>query len=31
MKTSQGVKLIEYNARFGDPEGIAVLELLKTI
>ena len=30
MKTSQGVKLIEYNARFGDPEGIAVLELLKT-
>ena len=30
MKTCQGIKLIEYNARFGDPEGIVVLELLKT-
>ena len=30
MKTSNGVKLIEYNARFGDPEGLAILSILKT-
>lgn len=30
MLTSKGVKLIEYNARFGDPEAEAVLPLLKT-
>lgn len=30
MKTKLGIKLIEFNARFGDPEGIAVLELLET-
>ena len=28
MLTAQGVKLIEYNARFGDPEAINVLALL---
>ncbi|MAE42637.1 phosphoribosylamine--glycine ligase [Candidatus Woesearchaeota archaeon] len=28
--TKDGVKLIEYNARFGDPEAINVLPLLKT-
>ena len=30
MATSNGVKLIEYNARFGDPEAINVLSILKT-
>lgn len=30
MKTKLGIKLIEFNARFGDPEGVAVLELLET-
>jgi len=27
MRTAQGPKLLEYNARFGDPEGINVLTL----
>ena len=30
MKTRAGVKLIEYNARFGDPEAMNILELLDT-
>lgn len=30
MKTEQGIKVIEYNCRFGDPEAINALELLKT-
>tara|TARA_B100000929_G_scaffold41542_1_gene29616 strand:- start:289 stop:1320 length:1032 start_codon:yes stop_codon:yes gene_type:complete len=30
MATRDGVKLIEYNARFGDPEAMNVLSLLKT-
>ena len=30
MATRQGVKLIEYNARFGDPEAMNVLSILKT-
>lgn len=30
MVTDTGVKVIEYNARFGDPEAEAVLPLLKT-
>tara|TARA_Y100001934_G_scaffold277982_1_gene378111 strand:- start:297 stop:1613 length:1317 start_codon:yes stop_codon:yes gene_type:complete len=30
MATSSGVKLIEYNARLGDPEAINVLSILKT-
>jgi len=30
MATGNGVKLIEYNARFGDPEAINVLSLLKS-
>lgn len=29
MLTSKGVKLLEYNVRFGDPEAINVLSLLK--
>jgi len=29
MKTSRGIKLIEFNARFGDPEAMNVLPLLK--
>ncbi len=29
MSTSDGVKLLEYNVRFGDPEAINVLSLLK--
>lgn len=28
MKTKDGIKLIEYNARFGDPEALNVLALL---
>ena len=30
MATKSGVKLIEYNARFGDPESLTVLSLLQT-
>jgi phosphoribosylamine--glycine ligase / phosphoribosylformylglycinamidine cyclo-ligase len=30
MSTSTGIKLIEFNARFGDPEAIIVLDLLQT-
>ena len=30
MKTVNGLKLIEFNARFGDPEAMNVLPLLKT-
>src|ERR1035441_3967068 len=30
MVTCDGVRLIEYNARFGDPEALNVLSLLKT-
>lgn len=30
MCTKDGVKLIEFNARFGDPEAINVLSILKT-
>ncbi|HLC64672.1 MAG TPA: phosphoribosylamine--glycine ligase [Candidatus Nanoarchaeia archaeon] len=30
MVTKEGVKLIEYNARFGDPETMNVLPILKT-
>ncbi|MDF2379596.1 MAG: phosphoribosylamine--glycine ligase [Candidatus Gracilibacteria bacterium] len=30
MATKSGVKLIEYNARFGDPEALNVLPLLET-
>lgn len=30
MITKQGVKLIEYNARFGDPEAMNILPLMKT-
>ena len=30
MVTAKGVKLIEFNARFGDPEAINVLALLET-
>ena len=30
MKTENGVKLIEYNARFGDPECLNILTLLET-
>jgi len=30
MITQQGVKLIEYNARFGDPEAMNVLSVLKS-
>jgi len=30
MKTSRGIKLIEFNARFGDPEAMNVLPLLQT-
>ena len=30
MKTKKGIKLIEFNARLGDPEAMNVLPLLKT-
>ena len=30
MATAQGVKLIEYNARFGDPEAMNVLSILES-
>ena len=30
MKTTKGLKLIEFNARFGDPEAMNVLPLMKT-
>jgi phosphoribosylamine--glycine ligase len=30
MATKEGVKLIEYNARFGDPEALNLLTLLQT-
>jgi len=30
MKTTNGIKIIEFNCRFGDPECINVLHLLKT-
>ncbi|MHA1156958.1 MAG: phosphoribosylamine--glycine ligase [Candidatus Heimdallarchaeota archaeon] len=30
MLTTEGLKLLEYNARFGDPEAMNVLPLLKT-
>ncbi len=30
IKTACGIKLIEYNARFGDPEAMNVLPILKT-
>lgn len=30
MATAEGVRLIEYNARFGDPEALNLLTLLKT-
>ena len=30
MATKDGVKLIEYNARFGDPEAMNVLSILET-
>ncbi len=30
IKTARGIKLIEYNARFGDPEAMNVLPILKT-
>jgi len=30
IKTKNGVKLIEYNARFGDPEALNILPMMKT-
>jgi len=31
IATKNGVKLLEYNARFGDPEAMNILPLLKTV
>jgi phosphoribosylamine--glycine ligase len=31
MATKNGVKVIEYNARFGDPEALNILPLLKSV
>lgn len=30
IKTKEGIKLLEYNARFGDPEAMNVLSILET-
>ncbi len=30
MKTDEGIKVIEYNSRFGDPEVINIMEVLET-
>lgn len=30
MKTQKGIRLIEYNARFGDPEAFNILAIMKT-
>jgi phosphoribosylamine--glycine ligase len=30
MKTAKGLKLIEYNIRFGDPEAMNILPIIKT-
>ncbi len=30
MKTTEGIKVIEFNARFGDPEALNVLSILRT-
>ena len=30
MRTAHGVRLIEYNARFGDPEALNILSVLRT-
>lgn len=30
MKTATGIKLVEYNARFGDPEAMNVLPIMET-
>ena len=30
MKTAEGIKVIEYNARFGDPEALNVLSILNS-
>jgi phosphoribosylamine--glycine ligase len=30
MKTAKGIKIIEYNARFGDPEAINVLSIMNS-
>ena len=31
MLTKDGIKVIEYNARFGDPEAMNVLSILKSV